>query len=748
MPDPGRRRALLPLLAVLASACGGDAPGAPPPGPGPAYVGRAACASCHAAAAEAFTGSDHDRAMDEATEATVLGDFADATLTVHGVTTRFLRRDGRFVVRTEGPDGREADFVVARVFGVDPLQQYLVEFPGGRVQALPFCWDARPREAGGQRWFHVYGEERVPPADLLFWTRGAQNWNHMCADCHSTGVRKEWREPEREFRTSWKEIDVSCEACHGPGSGHTAWARAGAKGAAVPMPVPLGKRGRESWTMDPATGTAVLSRPSGGEMEVETCARCHARVSVLDAEYAHGRPLLDSRMPAVLEEGLYHADGQVLEEVYEYGSFLQSRMYARGVSCRDCHDPHSLRLRARGNATCASCHDPARFDVPGHHRHLAGAACVDCHMPAKTFMGVDARRDHSLRVPRPDLTLSLGSPNACNAAACHGDRDAAWAQAAVARWYPEGRWREPHWGSVLDAGRRRLPGAGAALAAAAADPAVPGIARATAVSLLGDLGGAAAARALPAAAADADPLVRAMAARAARVLPPAERARLLALLAGDGLRGVRVEAGRSSVGLPGEAFAAALAEWRRSQEIHGDRAEAHLNLGAVAALTGDGAAAEAAYRQARRIEPLLPGSWINLADLQRARGDDAAAEATLREGLAGIPGDADLLHALGLTLVRRGRGSEARPPLAEAARRAPGIARYALVHALAVDAGGERAEALRILEESLRRHPADAGILAALVDLHRASGDGAAARPFAERLAEVLREGSGEAGPR
>ena len=158
-------------------------------------------------------------------------------------------------------------------------------------------------------------------------------------------------------------------------------------------------------------------------------------------------PFLDAYLPALLEPGLYHSDGQIDGEVYEYGSFLQSRMHAASVTCSDCHDPHSLKLRAEGNALCAQCHLPERFDLSAHHNHepgSAGAQCVNCHMPTKTYMVVDARRDHSIRVPRPDLSISLGTPNACTP--CHADRPAQWAAEAVAGWYPGGRQTTPHYG--------------------------------------------------------------------------------------------------------------------------------------------------------------------------------------------------------------------------------------------------------------------------------------------------------------
>jgi predicted CXXCH cytochrome family protein len=296
--------------------------------------------------------------------------------------------------------------------------------------------------------------------------------------------------------------------------------------------------------------------------EIETCALCHARRSAIAEPYVHGRPLLDSHRPALLDEGLYSADGQIEGEVYEYGSFLQSRMYRRGVTCADCHEPHGLGLRAEGNALCARCHASTRFDAPSHHRHRGGARCVDCHMPQRTYMLVDPRRDHSLRVPRPDLTLKIGAPNACNA--CHADRTAGWAAEAAARWYGPARPAAPHYGVALYAGRAGAPGAGEALVALAADAETPGIVRATALSLLARYPDAAR-RVSPAASADPDPLVRLAAVSALEALPPDERAAPASPRLRDNIRAVRSEAARVLASLLAGSTAAA--STRRSTSI-------------------------------------------------------------------------------------------------------------------------------------------------------------------------------------
>ncbi|MGD8619395.1 MAG: multiheme c-type cytochrome, partial [Gammaproteobacteria bacterium] len=404
------------------------------------FVGGQACRDCHAAEYSAWQGSHHDLAMQAASEETVLGDFDNASLLHFGVTTSFYRKDGRFMVRTEGPDGKLQDYEIKYTFGAVPLQQYLIEFPGGRMQALGLAWDSRPEAQGGQRWFPLYPDEEISHDDELHWTRPSHNWNSMCAECHSTHLEKNYDPVTRTFSTTWSEVDVSCEACHGPGSDHVAWAerKPGWKqlDTGKGLAITLDERRGIQWKTDPETGKPVRSEPRGSEREIEMCARCHARRSPISSAYVHGEPLLDHYLPRLLEEGMYYPDGQIDDEVYVYGSFIQSRMYHAGVTCSDCHEPHSSALRVPGNGVCLQCHQADKYDRPGHHFHKpqsAGGSCAECHMPPKTYMVVDPRHDHSMRIPRPDLSVKLGTPNACNN--CHKDKDAGWADKQVRGWY-------------------------------------------------------------------------------------------------------------------------------------------------------------------------------------------------------------------------------------------------------------------------------------------------------------------------
>jgi len=403
--------------------------------PAPRFVGASACATCHAKETEAWRGSDHDLAMQVADARSVLGNFDNAAFE----GTRFVARDGKFFVNTEGPDGKRADFEIKYTFGVRPLQQYLIELPGGRMQAFGLAWDARAKEQGGQRWFNLYPGRKLKPGDALHWTGIEQNWNFQCAECHSTNLRKNFDAPSAAFHTTWSEINVACEACHGPASNHVAWAKkegGAASYEAKGLPIALDERKGIAWTLAAGAPTASRSAPRTTAREIDACGRCHARAARFSDDWRDGGAYGDTHRRALLSESLYWPDGQMRDEVYNWGSFLTSRMHAQGVTCSDCHDPHSLKLRAPGNAVCAQCHSAATFDDEGHTHHAkgtSGAQCAACHMPTTTYMVVDPRHDHSFRIPRPDLSVSLGVPNACNR--CHQKKTPQWAaEAADALW--------------------------------------------------------------------------------------------------------------------------------------------------------------------------------------------------------------------------------------------------------------------------------------------------------------------------
>jgi predicted CXXCH cytochrome family protein len=718
-------------------------PRAEPAAAATSYVGSAACASCHAEESAAWRGSHHELAMASADERSVRGDFADARFVQGGVTSRFFRRDGRYFVETDGPDGALAEFEITHTFGVEPLQQYLVPLSGGRLQALSIAWDARDEAAGGQRWFHLYGDERIAHDDELHWTGPQQNWNYMCAECHSTDLRKRYDPASATFATQWSEQNVACEACHGPGSAHVRWAEAGererAGDVAKGLTASFAERRAQRWSRGEGQPTAQPTRAEPQHAELEVCAPCHSRRTPIAEGFRAGDRFLDFYAPVDLEPPLYFADGQQRDEVYVWGSFVQSLMYQRGVTCSDCHDPHTAKLRQDGNALCGQCHSLAQFDSPAHHHHALespGAQCVACHMPETTYMRVDARRDHSLRVPRPDLTASLGVPNACSG--CHADRPAEWAAREIAQWTG----REPggfqHFAAALAAGDDRL-------VPLARDRSAPEIARATAVAAFGARLDAVRLAAAREALADASPLVRSAALESIAASPPDQRAALAASLLADPVRLVRIRAAWALADAPpgsldaaeSAAFSRAAEEYEAAQRMHSERPEHRTNLATFLAMRGRFAEAEREFRAAIALAPPYPSAWVNFADLLRQLGRDTEAETLLRAGIAELPEAAALHHVRGLTLVRLGRGAEALPELETAARLAPDDARFAYVYAVALSSAGDAARALATLDRALARAPRDAELLLAAALISRDAGQAGRAASYAERLVEA-----------
>ena len=627
----------------------------------PSFVGSHACGTCHVAQFKSWQGSHHQLAMQPASEASVLGNFRNAQFKGGRITSTFFRRGEKFFVRTDGPDGAMHDYEIGFTFGVLPLQQYLIAMPGGRLQALGIAWDARSLELGGQRWFDLYPSEHSSASDSSHWTALDQTWNDMCADCHSTNVRKNYNEKTRSYETTYTEVNVACEACHGPGSNHIAWARKSddqkKADASEGLTIALDQRRDVAWGIDPVSKNPRRSKPRETDHELQMCARCHSRRSQIHEDYVHGQPVEDDYRVALLDPELYFPDGQIKGEVYEYGSFMQSRMFHEGVTCGDCHDPHSSRLRAEGNKVCLQCHLSRKYDSPNHHFHKTGtkaAQCVECHMPTRTYMVVDARGDHSIRIPRPNLSTNLVTPNACNQ--CHTDKTALWASDALSRWYRHPPSGFQHYAKAINEGRQRSPSAPQELEALIVDKNQPAIARATALTLLNTFGYSSDERAVKEASGDTSPLVRRAAATALSSSDLQTNAQIPAWLLSDSVRGVRIEAaealaGRNSGEVPSELSTAlehASNEYTAVQDLNTDRPEAHLNLALLFARKGTIDRAEAELRTALSIDPGFAPAAVNLADLYREANRDAEGEAVLTCALKRSPNDASLLHALGL----------------------------------------------------------------------------------------------------
>jgi len=735
-------------ICMVMAACSPEKEAATPTGPVPlSYVGVESCSGCHEEQYRAWRGSHHDLAMQHATPATVLGDFSGVEFENYDVTSTFLERNGTYFARTDNASGELEEYPVKFVFGVTPLQQYLIEFPGGRLQALPIAWDTRDAEEGGQRWFHLYADEYISHSDLLHWTGREQNWNYQCAECHSTNLQKNYSVDNDSFDTTWSEINVACEACHGPGSRHVQQANDGDLSGLAGLVTDLDDAGRALWQMNNETGIANRSELRMHQpIQPEACGRCHSRRSVAGQEYEFGKTLLDTHTVALLDEGLYFPDGQIREEVYVYGSFIQSRMYQAGVTCGNCHDPHSAELRTGSEPSdiCSTCHLPARFASTEHHRHQPDdVACVDCHMPTRVYMGNDERRDHSFRIPRPDLTVTTGSPNACNQ--CHSEKDAQWAEIQVNDWYGDSR--EEHYGLAIHAGQAALAGANQLLLAAIENNSYPGIARATALTLLRAPFSSAVGKVIQDSLLSPDPFVRIGALRTLSAVELELRAQWAGPLLADPVRSVRIEAARAVSPARAvlhvqyeAAFRLAQGEMIDSLLAIAERSEAHSSLGNIYAEAGRPAQAEAALRTAIRLEPRAVGPRVNLADLYRLMEREQDAEQVLREGLAIDADAAAIHHSLGLLLVRGNEQDNALLELEMATTLEPANARFAYVYAVALNSLGRIERSVDVMQDAAIRFPGDFDIHWALVAMLRDHGRIDEAKAVAARLAEQYPE--------
>jgi len=716
-----------------------------------AYVGTDTCKTCHAEAYEAWRGSHHDLAMQLPTADTVLGDFNNASFTDGEVTTTFFTRDDRFWVRADGEDGTLQDFPVEYVFGVYPLQQYLLPLDRGRLQALSVAWDSRPTSEGGQRWFHLYPDEIIRHDDPLHWTGPYQNWNTRCAECHSTDVRKNYSAATRSFDTQFEAVNVGCESCHGPGSNHLELLTSGKAAETLHAGFPLSLAQRGNWTYAENADIATRTEPLEADTQIDTCGRCHARRGTL-GDYHYGADLLDTHRLSMLHEPLYYADGQIRDEVYVYGSFVQSKMHMQGVVCSNCHEPHSNQLRAEGNGVCAQCHRPDTYDTPEHHHHPVssdGASCANCHMPETTYMVVDPRRDHSMRVPRPDLTVMTGVPNACNQ--CHTGESAEWALNALRDWgvnfTDSGSHAARAFHSAGQGNARALP----QLAAISADPTVPPITRATAVELLGQSPSRESVEASRALLSASDPLLRASAVRSLQGIPAQNRFALLAPLADDPVTTVRLEVASALADVPlaqlrpadAELLLALFNEYKAVQAEHADMPSIQMQLALFNAQRGDFPAAEYAYREALALNPQLVPAYLNLADLLRAQQREEEARQLLETALAVAPGNGATLHALGLLETRAGRSEEALRLLGEAAARETTGVRHRYVYAIALHDLGKPEQALDQLQALDRAAPDNQEVLLALANYSAALGRAEDARRYAGRLVELSPENPG-----
>ncbi|WP_417624304.1 tetratricopeptide repeat protein [Paremcibacter congregatus] len=694
-----------------------------------------------------WASSHHAKAMQVATEDTVLGDFEEATLTVQGVTSRFYKKDGHFWVQTEGAQGKLQDYKIEYTFGLTPLQQYLVRLSGGKYQVLPLSWDSRPKADGGQRWFHIYGEAHIPAHDRLHWTQPLQNWNGMCADCHSTGLKRDYQPEKDTFSTRWEQINVGCASCHGSEPDTVEFKQS------LSMLSPDKAGG--SWFLPEGADTVQWQGVTRNQRQIEVCAACHSQRTPLTDGFSSMDYFLDAFSPTLITPPNYFKDGQIKEEVYVWGSFLQSKMYQKGVVCSDCHEPHSLKLKAQGNDLCLQCHQPQKFNAPSHHHHKTdteGALCVNCHMTSRRYMGVDDRRDHSFRIPHPEISHKIGSPDACTS--CHQDQKPIWAIQEIIDWRGDKDTKEdiftpvptPSYGEVLNDVAKGLPGAEKALRKMIQDSRVPVILRASGYSLLVNYPGQATENLLRKAINSDEPLIRLGAVQAFASLPIDVRLSHLPNLLNDRYRAIRVAVVHMLSESPSSkipksykvAYDKARQEFLQATRQTQWRGEGRVNLAMHLWAQGKSQAAKEENQAAIRIDPFFPAGFVNLADIYRAEGQEDKSAEVIDQGLAHLPMDGGLNFSKALSLVRRGKPQAALSYFDRAVEAEPGQAYYAYVYAVALGDLGKSDMAVQILERALEVSENDLNLNYQLLLIYRQNKQWRNALKYAEKMRDLV----------
>ncbi|RHW76988.1 tetratricopeptide repeat protein [Colwellia sp. RSH04] len=674
------------------------------------YVGVNQCKDCHQKEYSAWQGSHHDMSMKHVSSDSVLGNFTDFKLMENNQVNRFYRKDNQYWVNIKGPDGKFHDYQIKYTFGYEPLQQYMVEFEDGRVQLIPFAWDSRPKQQGGQRWFNLY-PQFTDKHQEFFWTNTGQNWNYMCADCHSTNVSKNFDENTNSYNTTFSEINVACEACHGPASEHINWTKQKStqdivdKGFSRDL-----SKSVKAWALkDNATTMSPTSIKHSQQNFV--CAQCHSRhVQISDENHVDKNEFGERYLLSLINSSLYYPDGQVYDENFVYGSFLQSKMNANGVVCSNCHDPHSAKLTLPKETVCLQCHQANNYANKKHHNHpetSAGAQCVNCHMPETTYMQVDNRRDHGWHIPRPDFAKQFNSPDTC--LSCHQDKNSEWSDKHVLSWFPNSSIRQDeHFAPVFAAADLNYPGISKELSKIAQTKSYPDIIRASALDRMSNKVDTNSLIAIARAVKSEKSIIRLGAINGAIQLPTVERWRVLSPLLTDEVLAVRAEAASVLAPLWQELnseqkskLQIALKDYFSVQEFNKDRGFSHTNVGNIYTHQGNYQNAEKAYRQSIKIDPYFAQAYINLAELFRLQQKNQLSITTLETGFQKIPDNSELAYALGLANIRAKQSSKANTYFAKATDLAPENSHYFYVYGISLEAS-KPASAYKALLQAYR----------------------------------------------
>jgi predicted CXXCH cytochrome family protein len=678
------------------------------------FVGSKKCAACHQVEYKNWQGSHHDMAMQYATKEFVKGNFNNASFVTGKQTSYFFTKQSsageEYWLKTKGPNDKFENYQIKYTFGFEPLQQYMVKFDDGRVQLVPFAWDTRPKDKGGQRWFNLYPEQ-TEKYQQFFWTNSGQNWNYMCADCHSTNVNKNYDLASNTYKTSFSEINVGCEACHGAGSEHLTWSIAPNVAVANAGFDRSILKSVSQWVLK--TGDSTRSPDFVGKIERSqqtiVCAQCHSlRLQISNKNQVKSNSFGERYLLNLIDAQRYYPDGQVFDEDYVYGSFLQSKMYKNGIDCSNCHNPHSTKLILPKAKLCLQCHQAATYQTTAHHQHKknsTGSQCINCHMPATTYMKIDNRRDHGWHIPRPDLAKQLGTPDTC--LSCHQDKNSAWSSKKTKLWYGNNQAetkqkqktkpkakpnKKQHFSLIFDAIDNGDKNAITALSMIANDPLTANIIRASALARMQGANDKNTITTIANAANSNDENIKIGAIRAAQFLPASARWQILSPLLANKVLAVRAEAAMALTPLWTKLsvqqkmqLSPALDDYIAIQVFNADRGYAHTNRGNIFVFQQKYKQAENAFKTSLKIEPNFVNAYVNLADLYRQLARKQASLAVLTKGLTANPTSGILAYSLGLAYIRDKQTAKAIAFLKKATLFEPNNSQFSYVYELAVN---------------------------------------------------------------
>jgi Flp pilus assembly protein TadD len=663
------------------------------------YVGSASCMECHEEFYQLWEPSHHGKALQpwSAELAAALPPQEEP-----------IEAEGRFYVAEITPQcGRIRDdqgtaYDIAYAIGGKNYYNFLALMADGRLQVLPIFYDVQHaawRNTTQSMLRHFAGAQQDTP---ISWRDPMLTFNAACFSCHVSQIESNYDPQTDTYATTWNEPGISCESCHGPASEHIRVCREASPGN---LPDDLKLIGWKELTV---------------EQQNDACAVCHTKGAPITERFETGDRYWDHYDLTTFEHQDYYANGRDLGENYTLGSWLLSPCVRDGnLSCTHCHTS-SGRYRFQGeqaNHACLPCHEQRVENAAEHMHHPNGGAtkCVDCHMAMHSFGGMN-QSDHSMRPPLPNLSIAVGSRNACTI--CHTDQTDEWALEQVRSWHPDfDEHTEPEMRRALlikslrDGQWERLPEVLKYISDPEQDPLfvtslirlLPPSGAPQQHAVLRELTNSAAhplVRSATAAALDADNI-------------PADRPALFQAVSDD-FRLVRVRAAERLAALSRsdvpkehrEAFARAIEEMWSSNNLRLDHWSSHHNSANILMRQGKHAQAAARYDRAHQLRGDIAPPLVNAAMALATLGSLEEAETRLKRATE-LPEPSPEAHFnLGLLYGEQGRTDQAAAELRKALELQPENAQAACNLAIILaEKEGSRAEAFRLLEHAIEQDP-------------------------------------------